>query len=199
MHKYNKSCSQLAWPLYHFLQLFEWKSQKTRKSVILVHKYHNSCSYLNLTVLRLIRTILGKMSENSYFLQFSEQVSQIVFLAYLTVLLAYCNCMSRNLITLVSARFQCRSITNRLLSLFYRFTADYNSMTWNVRNLVSPRYQCKCITKCFLRLFDRFTAYYNFMTWNIRKIITPRFQCTSITNRVLSLFDRFTASYNYIT
>ena len=103
--------------------------------------------------------------------------------------------MSRNLIKLVSARFQCRSITNRLLSLFYRFTADYNSMTWNVRNLVSPRYQCKCITKCFLRLYNRFTAYYNFMTWNLRKLITPRFQCTSIKNRVFSLFDRFTAIF----
>ena len=152
-----------------------------------------------LTVLRLITTVGTEMTQNSYLHHFSAQVSQIVFLAWLTALQAYCNCMSRNLIKLVSARFQCRSITNRLLSLFYRFTADYNSMTWNVRNLVSPRYQCKCITNCFLRLFDRFTAYYNFMTWNIRKLITPRFQCTSITNRVLSLFDRFTASYKYIT
>ena len=103
------------------------------------------------------------------------------------------NCMTWNVRKLISPPFQCTSITNRVLSLFDRFTAYYNCMTWNVRKLISPPFQCTSITNRVLRLFDRFTAYYNCMTWNVRKLISPPFQCTSITNRVLRLFDRFTA------
>ena len=39
----------------------------------------------DLTVLRFITTVSGKMSQNSYFHEFCAQVSQIVFLADLTV------------------------------------------------------------------------------------------------------------------
>ena len=85
VHKYHKSCSQLIWPLYGLLQLYEWNLRK-----------------------------------------------------------------------LVSPRFQCRSITNRVLSLFDRFTAYYNCMTWNVRKLISPPFQCTSITNRVLSLFDRF-------------------------------------------
>ena len=64
------------------------------------------------------------MSENSFLRQFSAQVSQSVFLAYLTLL---------RLITIVwpemsenssppYLRFQCTSITNRFFGLFDRFT-----------------------------------------------------------------------------
>ena len=76
-----------------------------------------------LTVLRLISTVRLEMQQNSYLHHFSSQVSQIVFLAYLTVLQAYYNYMSCNLLKLVYKRFQCTSITNRVLSLFDRFTA----------------------------------------------------------------------------
>ena len=95
--------------------------------------------------------------------------------------------------------FQWTSITNRVLSLFDRFTAYYNCMTWNVRKLTSPPFKCTSITNRVLRLFDRFTVYYNCMTWNVRKLISPPLQCTSITNRFLSLFDHFTAYYNCMT
>ena len=44
-----------------------------------------------LTVLRLITTVWPEMSENSYLRHFSAQVSQIVFFAYLTVLLTFYN------------------------------------------------------------------------------------------------------------
>ena len=87
---------------------------------------------------------------------------------------------------LISPPFQCTSITNRVLSLFDRFTTYYNCMTWNVRKLISPPFQCTSITNRSLSLFDRFTTYYNCMTWNVRKLISPPFQCTSITNRVLT-------------
>ena len=59
------------------------------------------------------------MSENSYLRHISAQVSQIVFLAFLTVLQAYYyNYMICNLKKLGSSRFQWTSITNRVLSLF---------------------------------------------------------------------------------
>ena len=41
---------------------------------------------VDLTVLRLITTVWGKLSQNLYLPEFIEQVSQIVFLAYFTVL-----------------------------------------------------------------------------------------------------------------
>ena len=79
-----------------------------------------------LTALPFITTAWVEISENSYLHHFSAQVSQIVFLANLTVLQAYYNCMRWNLRKLVSPRFHCRSITNRVLSLFDHFTAYYN-------------------------------------------------------------------------
>ena len=61
------------------------------------------------------------MTQKSYLRHFNAQVSQIVFLAYLTALKAYYNYISWNLRKLVSPWFQCRSITNRVLSFFDRF------------------------------------------------------------------------------
>ena len=94
-----------------------------------------------LTVLRLITTVWPEMSEKSYLRDFSAQVSQSLFLAYLTALPLFKTVwveISENLLLL---RFQCTSITNRVLSLFDRFTACYYSMTWNDRKLISPRFQ----------------------------------------------------------
>ena len=69
------------------------------------------------------------MSENSYLLQFSEQVSQIVFLAYLTVL---------RLLELYDLKCQKTHIfafsvhwSQIVYSIFDRFTFYYNCMTWN--------------------------------------------------------------------
>ena len=45
-HKYHKSCSELTWPFYSLLQLYELKLQKSHISVSSVHKYHKSCSQL---------------------------------------------------------------------------------------------------------------------------------------------------------
>ena len=123
MHKYHKSCSFLIWPFYDLLQLYDLKCQKTHISAISVHKYHKIVFLAYLTVLRLITTVWPEMSENSYLRHFSAQVSQIVFFAYFTVLMAYYNIMTLNFRKLISPPFQCTSITNRVLSLFDRFTS----------------------------------------------------------------------------
>ena len=69
------------------------------------------------------------MSETSCLRHFSAQVSQIVFLAYLTVLQLFSFVwpeMSEN----SYLRHVCAtSITNRVLSFFDRFTAYYSYMT----------------------------------------------------------------------
>ena len=79
-----------------FLSLFDrltayyncitWNVQKTHISSISVHKYHKSCSLAYLTVLPPNTSVWCEMSENSYLHHFSLQVSQIVFLTYMTVL-----------------------------------------------------------------------------------------------------------------
>ena len=51
-----------------------------------MHKYHKSCSSLISPFNGLLQHYDLKFSENSYLRYFSAQVSQIVFLAYLTVL-----------------------------------------------------------------------------------------------------------------
>ena len=79
MHKYHKSCSQLIWPFYGLLQLYELKTQKTRIFASSVQKYHKSCFYLFLPFLRLITTVWAEISENSKLRELSTQVSQIVF------------------------------------------------------------------------------------------------------------------------
>ena len=77
----------------------------------------------SLTVLRLITTVGPETTQNSYLRHVNANVSQIVFLAYSTALKAYYNSMNLNLRKHVSPRFQCKSITNRVLSLFDRFAA----------------------------------------------------------------------------
>ena len=76
------------------------------------------------------------MWENSYLHHFSAQVSQIVFLAYLTVL---------RLITTVWPKMSENSYLHHFsaqvsqivfFSLFDRFTTYYNCMTWNVGKLI---------------------------------------------------------------
>ena len=104
-----------------------------------------------------------------------------------------------NVIKLISPPFQCTSITNRVLSLFDRFTTYCNCITWNGRKLISFPFQRISITNRVLNLFDCFTTYYNCMTWNFKKLISPPFQFTSITNRLFTLFDRFTTSYDCMT
>ena len=68
-----------------------------------------------LIVLQLISTVLMKISQNSYLHEFCAQVSQIVFLADLTVFAAYYNCMSENVGKLISPRVLCTSVKNRVL------------------------------------------------------------------------------------
>ena len=44
--KYHKSCFQLIWPFYGFIELHAVKLQKTNISVSSEQKYHKSCSQL---------------------------------------------------------------------------------------------------------------------------------------------------------
>ena len=137
------------------------------------------------------------MSENSYVCHFSAQVSQFVFLAYLIVLRLIAT-VTWNVRKLITPRFQCTSITNRVFSLFDRFRLLTTVWTEMWEDSYLRQFSAQFSSNRVLSLFDRFTAFYNFMTWNVRKRISPRIQCTSITNRVLSLFDRFSAFSNYM-
>ena len=139
-----------------------------------------------------ISILWAKMSQNSYLHEFCAQVSQIVFLADLTVLQLIYKCMSKNVTKLISPRVLCTSITNRVLSWFHRFMAYYNCMSENITKLISSRVLCTSVTNHVLSWFNRFTAFYNCMSKNVTKLISPRVLCTKVTNRVLSWFDRFT-------
>ena len=74
------------WTVLRFITTYDLKCQKTHISAISVHKYHKSCFSLISPFNGLLQDYDLKFSENSYLRHFSAQVSQIVFLAYLTVL-----------------------------------------------------------------------------------------------------------------
>ena len=130
------------------------------------------------------------MSQNSYLREFCEQVSQIVFLADLTVLCLTLNCMSKIITKLISLWNLCTSITDRVLSWCDRCAAFYNCMSKNVTKLISPWVSCTSFTNRVPSLFDCFNAFYNCMNKIVTKLIYHRVRCTNIRNRVLSWFDR---------
>ena len=101
------------------------------------------------------------MLENSYLLEFSAQVSQIVFLTDLTVL---------RLITTVGNKISENSyllhFNEQVSQIVYLvdltvFSAYYNCMIKKFSKLKLPGVQWKCITNRVRSSFDRFTAYYN--------------------------------------
>ena len=121
----------------------------------------------------------------------SAQVSQIVFLAYLTVLRLITTVWPEMSGKLISPTFQCTSITNRVLSLFdlvlRLITTVWPEMS---ENSYLHHFSAQVSQIVFFAYLTVLQPYYNCMTWNVRKLISPPFQCTSITKRFLSLFDR---------
>ena len=86
-------CTSITNPLFSlfdrftaFFQLRKLKCLKTNISAISVQKYHKSCSQLHWPFWRIFQLYELKCQWNSYLREFSARVSQIVFLAYLTVL-----------------------------------------------------------------------------------------------------------------
>ena len=72
------------------------------------------------------------MSENSYLCDFSEQVSQIVFLAYLTVLP-----LVRAVWVEISENSYLRDFSEQVSQIVFlvdRFTFYYNCLTWMSEN-----------------------------------------------------------------
>ena len=157
-----------------------------------MHKYHKSCSspiwpfygLLQLYDLKCQKTHISTIS--------SAQVSQIVFLAYLTVLRLYYNmydlkCQKTH-ISAISVHKYHKSCFLAYLTILRLFTTVWPEMS---ENSYLRHFSASSITNLVFSLFDCFTTYYNCMTWNVRKLISPPLQCTRITNRVLSLLDRF--------
>ena len=147
VQKYHKSCSELIWPFYGLLQVYEVKLQKSHISVSSVHKYHKCCSELIWPFYGLLQQLWGKTLIISYLRDFSAQVSQIVFSAHFNRFPASYNCMSKKFKNLISPWVKCTSVTKRVLSSFDRFTACYKCMRKNFKNLISPWVQCTSITK----------------------------------------------------
>ena len=79
--------------------------------------------------------------------------------------------MTWNVRKLISPPFQCLSITNRVLSLFDRFTAYFNCKSRSDTKLISPWFQCRSIRNRVLSLLDRFAAYYNCMSGNLKILV----------------------------
>ena len=102
VHKCHKSCSELIWPFYGLLQLYEEKLQKSHISMSSLHKYHKSCSQSHMTVLRLITTVWGKSSKISYLrgVQCTSITNRV--LSSFDRFTVFYNCMKKNFKNLIS-------------------------------------------------------------------------------------------------
>ena len=105
-----------------------------------------------------ITTVGAKRWENSFFREFCAQVSQVVFLADLTVLRIITTVWEKNFTKLISPLVLCRSLPNHFLSCFDRFTSYYNCMKENVKKLIYARVLCTSVTNRVHCWFDQITA-----------------------------------------
>ena len=139
------------------------------------------------------------MSDNSYLRDFSAQVSQIVFLAYLTVL--------RFITTVwleISENSYLRDFSaqvSQIVFLAYLTVLPLITAVWVEisENSYLRDFSAQVSQIVFLAYLTVLRLITTVWLWNVRKLISPRFQCTSITDGFLSLFDRFTAYYNCMT
>ena len=100
VHKYHKSCSELIWPFYGLLQLYEVKLQKSH-------------------------ILWGKTSKISW-VQCTSITNRV--LSSFDRFTTYYNCMRKNFKNLISPWVQCKSITNRVLVSYDHFRAYSNCM-----------------------------------------------------------------------
>ena len=148
---------------------------------------------------------MTEISENSYLRDFSAQVSQIVFVAYLTVLRLITTVWPEMSETSYLRDFSAK--VSQIVFLAYLTVVRLIKTVWT--EMSESSYLCDFTAQVSQILFlayltvlhisPQISAYYNCMTLNIRKLLFPRVQSTSITNRFLSLFDHFTAYYNCMT
>ena len=114
------------------------------------------------------------MSENSYLLQFSAQVPQIVFSIYLTALP-----LITTLCVEISESSYLRDFSAQVSQLIFldyltvlrlfRIVRPEMSENLNFRHLVH-KYHKSCSLLIWL-----FYGHYNYMSWNVRNLITPPF------------------------
>ena len=173
LHHFSAQVSQIVFLAYlirfrSLLQMYDLKCEKTHNSTSSFHKYHKSCSSLIWPFYSLLqpfyleyrKTHICTIAQVS---QISAQVSQSVFLAYLTVL---------RLITTVwpemsefSYLRHFSALVSQIVFLAYLTVLRLITTVWpEISKNSSPTFQCTKITNRVLTLFDRSTTYYNTMT-----------------------------------
>ena len=129
------------------------------------------CTDITNRVLKLIWPFYGllhlyelKLQKCHLSVEFSVEVSQIVFSAHLTVL---------RLVTTVRVKTSkisyLREFSPQVSQIVFSahltvLRLVYNCMSKNFQNLISSWFQCTSITNRVLTSFDRFTAFYNCMS-----------------------------------
>ena len=133
------------------------------------------------------------MAENSYLREFIAQVSQIVFLADLTVW-PYYYCMNKKFHkTHISTSFV--HSVSQIASLPDLTVLRLNTTVWEKMSQNSYLHELCTQIKQIVFLADLTVLRLITTVWakNLKKLISPRVLCTTITKRVFSWFDRFTA------
>ena len=129
-----------------------------------------------------------EMWENSFFRDFSAQVSHNVFIAYLNVLRLITTLwpeMSENSnLRHFSAQIS-QIVFLSFLTVLQLITAVWPEMS---ENSSLRDFSAQVTQIVFLAYLIALQAYYNYMSFNLIKLVSPRFEWTNITNRVLSLF-----------
>ena len=132
------------------------------------------------------------MSQNSYLREFCAQVSQIVFLADLTVLRLITTVWAKMYTKIHISANSCAQVSQIV------FLSDLTGLFAKCKKIHMCASSCAQLSKdvSHLLIWPFFGLIQLYISEDVTYILTPRVVCTIIKNRVLSWFDRFTAYYN---
>ena len=128
----------------------------------------------------LLQLYKQKCQENSYLRQFSSQISQIVFLADLSVLWLITTVFVETVKSPKNTLFDTCAQNSWRYEFSDIFAHTVVIRSENVTKLIFFRFLCTKVKNRVLSWFDSFTAYYNYISKNVKKLITPRDVYTNI-------------------
>ena len=183
LHKYHKSCSELIWPFYGLLQVYEVRLQKSYIFVSSVHKYHKSCfqliwpfyGLLQLYEVKLQKFHISVSSVHKY----HKSCSELIWPFY--DLLQLYNCMTQNTKLLHWTHGDMRLLKSQLYdqkshisgSSVHKYHNSCSRAHLTVLRLITTvwgktskisflcEFSAQVSQMLFWSSFDRFTAYYN--------------------------------------
>ena len=168
VQKYHKSCSELIWPFYGLLQVYEVKLQKSHIFASSVHRYHKSYfqliwpfyGFLQLYEVKLQKSHISVSSVHKY----HKSCSEFIWPFY-DLLQLYEGKTSK-----ISYLWEFSAQVSQIVFSSHMTVLGLIPTVWGKisKIIISPWVKCTSITNRVLSSFDCFTVYYNCMKKNFK-------------------------------